>query len=108
MRNRQRRNLPLRLRHISQQLVTGPSRIAVMGVRSSVSRLFNAVLRHLHDDRVFNARLRVEPEIRRNLPTARKRQQHVVRDIFRGQRELLRFQPVHFDVQLRRIDLPAA
>ena len=61
-------------------------------------------MRHLHDHRVFDPRLRIEPEVRCNLPAARKRQQHVIRYILCREPDLLRLEPVHFDVELRGID----
>ena len=61
-------------------------RCAVEGVEIVQTRL-----RYLDDDRIFDSCLRVHPKIGRYLAAAGERQKHIVHNIFRGQRKILRF-----------------
>ena len=62
-------------------------------------------LGYLDDDRILDPCLRVHPKVGRYLAAARKRQKHIVYDIFGSERKILRFPTVYVDINLWRIDL---
>ncbi len=64
----------------------------------------HAVLRRLGDQRVLQARLRIEPESRRDLSTAGQGQQQVIGDIVLTDSQLLRPVAIGGDVQLRLVE----
>src|SRR6202035_4353434 len=65
-----RRNLPLGRGYIAQQLLACTGHRRRDGGPLQRIEVVQAVLRDLHDYRVFDARLRIEPEVRRNLSAA--------------------------------------
>ena len=62
------------------------------------------VLRHLRDDRIGDAVLRVEPEIRLHLAAAGERDQQAVGDVALGQPDLAGKRAVDVDVDLRIVE----
>ncbi|MCY1168956.1 hypothetical protein D9M73_89690 [compost metagenome] len=61
-------------------------------------------MRRLHHDVVDHPVLRVKPERRRRLRTARQRDQHVLPDVGRAQAELLQPRAVHLQINHRTIE----
>src|SRR6201987_6155126 len=61
------------------------------------------ILRHLDNYRVFNASLRINPEIRSNLPASGQSQQYVVDNILFAERQFLSFEPIYVELNLRRV-----
>ena len=64
----------------------------------------DAILRHLRNDRIRDAILGIQPEIRLHLAAARKCDQQTVRGVALGQSNVAGERPIDVDVDLRIIE----